>query len=403
MWDQDSGAIETVRENQPLRILQIIGKTCGGGVEAVVMNYYRHMDRTKIQFDFVIDEDSPVKLDEEISRLGGRVYNIVSYAHNLPHYTAEITRIVRAGHYEIVHSHMNTLAVFSLLAAWLGGATVRIVHNHTIANRSEFLRSCLKYALRPFARTFANAYLACGEKAARWMFGAVDVAAGRVRIVRNAIDMDAFFYREDVRQNYRKMFGIAPDAFVVGHIGRFVHTKNHEFLIDMFRELRAERPNAVLLLVGDGPLFLSLREKVRREGAEDAVFFLGLRNDAAELYNVMDVFVLPSWYEGLPVVAVEAQANGLPCLVSDYVSWECRLTRSLEFLSLKESARAWASRTLGLATGRNPTACEELAYAGFDIKEEAPRLAEFYEDLAKSVPHGSLQGAMLESTGREGR
>lgn len=367
-----------------MRVLQIIGNVCGGGVEAVVMNYYRHIDRRRIQFDFVIDGYEKSLLDDEIASLGGRVYKVERYNKNVLKQIYQIYRIVKDNKYEVVHSHMNTLAVFSLCAAWLGGARIRIVHNHTTATRQEKLRSLLKYMLRPFSRIFANVYLACSMVAGKWMFGD-RVETGNVTIVNNAIDVHRFAYDERLRTEGRKRLGIEPDALVVGHVGRFAYQKNHAFLIDIMAKLVKRDATAVLVLIGDGPLMEKIAYEVKQRGLEGNICFLGLQKNVAELYHIMDLFVLPSWYEGLPVVAVEAQANGLPCIVSDRVSKECKLTSSLSFLRLEQSTTEWAEEILCRQGKRNSHAEKELAEAGFDIKTEAGRLQNFYETLVTCI------------------
>lgn len=369
------------RDNHsPIRVLQIIGNVCGGGVEAVVMNYYRHIDRTKVQFDFVIDGYEKSLLDDEIESLGGRVYKVERYNKNVLRQICQIYRIVKDNKYEIVHSHMNTLAVFSLFAAWLGGARVRIVHNHTTTSKQEKIRSLLKYVLRPFSRVFANVFIACSKSAGRWMFGdRVDMRA--VRIVNNAIDVQRFAYDKILRKEGREQFGIKRETVVIGHVGRFVYVKNHRFLIDIISKLVKKNKDVALVLIGDGPLLEETASEAKKRGLEQQIRFLGLQKNVADLYNIMDIFLLPSWYEGLPVVAVEAQANGLPCIVSDKVSDECKLTSSVSFMSLEKSAEEWADEILCCKNERNPYAAQELANAGFDIKEEVCKLYSLYDSL----------------------
>lgn len=345
------------------------------------MNYYRHIDRTKVQFDFVIDGYEKSLLDDEIESLGGRVYKVERYNKNVLRQICQICRIVKDNKYEIVHSHMNTLAVFSLFAAWLGGARVRIVHNHSTSAPSERMRTVMKCILRPFSKMFANRYAACSRLAARWMFGDIE-AEKSVAIFNNAIDLDRFAYREDIRKEYRKSLGIPESTYVVGHIGRFMYQKNHKFIVETLNALIKKDKNIILLLVGDGELREKIAAQVHALGLDEKICFLGLRKDIDALYNAMDIFVLPSWYEGLPVVSVEAQANGLPCIVSDKVSDECKLTSSLSFMSLEKSAEEWGDEILCRKTRRNPYALQELEDAGVDIQKEAGKLQEFYGSLA---------------------
>lgn len=366
-------------EKEPVRVLQIIGIVCGGGVEAVIMNYYRHIDRNKIQFDFVVDGYEKTLLDDEIKSLGGKVYHIEPYKKNIFRYMSQIYHIVRDNHYDIVHSNMNTLSVFSLFPAWLAGAHQRILHNHSTAVRSEGIRSVMKMVLRPFAPLFANRYAACSRLAGDWMYGKKMMASGKVTVINNAIDLNEYAFSQELRRKYRQELNIPADAFVVGHVGRFMYQKNHAFLIDVFREVARQNPKAILMLVGDGELRPEIEQKVASYDLTDKVRFLGLRKDVKELYNCMDVFVLPSWYEGLPVVSVEAQANGLPSIFSDRVTKESSLTKSAIFLSLSGSAVNWATHILNVTGKRNKDALTELRDTGFDIEERAKFLEKWYD------------------------
>lgn len=361
-----------------IRVLQVIGIVCGGGVESVVMNYYRHIDRQRVQFDFVVDGYEKTALDDEIAALGGHVYHIEPYRSNIFRYMRQIYRIVRDHHYRVVHSHMNTLAVFSLLPAYLAGARVRILHNHSTAVRSEGLRTVLKEILRPFAPLFANRYAACSVLAGTWMYGRARMGSGTVKVLRNAVDLEAYAFSPQRREIVRRELDIGQDAFVVGHVGRFVYQKNHPFLLEVFRTILHRRPDAILLLIGEGELRAAMEEKARAYGMADRVRFLGLRDDVRTLYSAMDVFVLPSWYEGLPVVAVEAQANGLPCFLSDRVTRESELTQSAHFLPLAAGAAAWAAAIAAQPATRNLHAQEEMTQAGFEIRSQACRLLDWY-------------------------
>ena len=202
----------------------------------------------------------------------------------------------------------------------------------------------------------------------------------RQRFINNAIDLDEYAFSPEIRQQYRNELHIPDDTLVIGHVGRFVYQKNHAFLIEVFREVVKKHPNTILLLIGDGELRPEIEAKVQDYHLSDKVRFLGLRKDVKKLYNCMDVFVLPSWYEGLPVVSVEAQANGLLSIFSDRVTKESMLTCSASFLSLDSGSKAWASHLFYNYDGRNKDALTELQSAGFDIKERAKRLFNWYQE-----------------------
>ena len=332
----DVKEVDVMKKEEPIRVAHIIGKWLGGGVEAVVMNYYRHIDRTKIQFDFLCDEDSTNIPYEEIEQLGGRVILIPPYQ-KVFKYQKELIRIFKENNYKIVHSHINTLSVFPLRAAKKAGVKVRIAHSHSTTNKKEWKKNLLKQVLRPFSKVYATDYMCCSELAGRWLFGDKAYDSKKVYLLNNAIDLDKFKYNESLRKKKRKELGISDDTLVIGHIGRFKAQKNHTFLIDIFNELHKKNPNSLLLLVGQGPLKEEIENKVKELQLNDSVRFLGQRNDVNELYQAFDVFCLPSLYEGLPVVGVEAQASGLLCIFSDDMTKETKVLDTTEFLSLNQS------------------------------------------------------------------
>ncbi len=323
-------------EDAPIRIAQIMGKWLGGGVEAVVMNYYRHIDRNKIQFDFICDNDSTNIPYEEIEKLGGKVILIPPYQ-KVFKYHKDLKRVLKEGKYKIVHSHINTLSVFSLFAAKCAGVPIRIAHSHSTTNKKEKKKNLLKQILRPFSKLFATDYMCCSEFSGRWLFGNKEYDKGNVYLLNNAIDLEKFKFDENIRREKRKELKIDDDTLVIGHIGRFVEQKNHRFLIDIFNEVHKQNNNSLLLLAGQGPLMEEMKEKVENLGLNDSVQFLGQRDDVAELYQAMDLFLFPSLYEGLGMVLIEAQINKLQCLVSDNVPKIVKISDGIEFISLNKN------------------------------------------------------------------
>ena len=322
--------------NQPLIIAQIMGKWVGGGVESVIMNYYRHLDHSKIQFDFICDEDSTRIPYDEIKKLGGRVFLVPKYQ-NLPKYLKALEKLFKENQYRIVHSNINTLSVFPLYAAKKAGVSIRISHSHSTSNPKEWKRNLIKNILRPFSKCYATDYFACSELAGRYLFGNKTFDRGEVKIIHNAIDIDKFRFDEVARKKLRKEFGIKDSTIVIGHVGRFVQQKNHTFLVDVFKEYHKKNPDSKLLLVGSGPLEDEIKKKVERLDLEDSVLFLGQRDDINKLYSVMDVFCLPSLYEGLPVVGIEAQATGLPTIFSNRISKEVIVSSYAKIVSIQDT------------------------------------------------------------------
>lgn len=366
------------KKEEPIRIAQIIGKWLGGGVEAVVMNYYRHIDHSKVQFDFICDDDSTNIPYDEIEKLGGKVILIPPYQ-KVFKYQKELRRVLRDGKYKIVHSHINTLSVFPLYAAKKVGVPVRIAHSHSTTNKKEWKKNLLKQVLRPFSKKYATNYMCCSELAGRWLFGDKAYDEGKVYLLNNAIDLDKFKYDKKIRDKKRKELGIKEDTIVIGHIGRFVVQKNHTFLIDIFNQFHKKEKNSILLLAGQGPLQEEIKNKVRELGLDDSVRFLGQRNDANELYQAFDVFLLPSLYEGLPVVGVEAQASGLLCFFSDDMTKETKVLYSTVFMSLSNTSEEWTGEILtNLKDYKRINTKNEVSDNGFDIEIEARKLEKYY-------------------------
>lgn len=365
--------------NSPMRVAQVMGIMNSGGVEAVVMNYYRAIDRSKIQFDFFVDETCSFPQRDEIERLGGQYYFVPPYYH-VAAYIRTLKKLFRQNDYSIVHAQINTVNIFPLLAARLAGVPVRICHNHSTANWGEWKKTLLKYLLRPFARVFATDYFACGERAGRWMYQNRRYNAGKVQIMPNVIPAEAFAFDPQARELLRAEAGVGPDTFVIGHVGRFTYAKNHAFLLDIFRAFHEEIPDSVLLLVGEGELESEIKDRIQCLHLESCTRLLGVRKDVNKLYSAMDVFCLPSFYEGFPVVLVEAQANGLPCIISDRVTSEAVQAGLTDVLPIDESAcRQWQERML--ASHRT----QQSGASGSSISEWSKWLECFYVSAAARI------------------
>lgn len=367
-----------MKKQEPIRVAQIIGKWLGGGVESVVMNYYRHIDRSKIQFDFICDEDSTNIPYEEIEKLGGKVILIPPYQ-KIFKYHKKLKKILKEGNYKIVHSHINTLSVFSLFAAKCAGVPVRIAHSHSTTNKQEKKKNLVKQVLRPFSKVFATDYMACTEHAGRWLFGNKEYDNGNVYLLNNAIDLDKFKYDEKLRKEKRKELNIKEDTLVIGHVGRFVEQKNHRFLIDIFNEVHKQNKNSVLLLIGQGPLMDEIKQKVKILGIEDSVKFLGQREDVSELYNAMDLFLFPSLYEGLGMVLIEAQANGLPCVASTEVPEIAKISEQIFFKGLDDDVEDWKNNLLEFKNFDNRKyKLENYKNDIYDINSQVQKMLNYY-------------------------
>lgn len=362
---------------EPIRIAQIIGKWVGGGVESVVMNYYRNIDKNKIQFDFICDSDSTDIPYEEIEKLGGKVILIPPYQKMLK-YHKELKRILKNNQYKIVHSHINTLSVFPLFATKRAGVPVRIAHSHSTTNKKEFKRNILKLLLRPLSKIFATNYMCCSELAGRWLFGNKAYNQGKVYLLNNAIDIEKFIFNEKVRNEIREELNIDENTLVIGHIGRFVETKNHNFLIDVFKSFSDQNKNAILLLIGKGPLQDEIKEKVKKLNLVNNVKFIGQRTDIEKFYQAFDIFVLPSLYEGLGMTLIEAQISGLKCIASNYVPKEAEIIKNkVEFLDF--NIDKWVQECMNIKCDNRKIKTDQIK--NYNIEYKAKELEKIYQKL----------------------
>ena len=356
-----------------IRVLQVATYMGRGGLESMIMNYYRHIDREKVQFDFLVHRQERAAFDDEIESLGGRIYRLPrlvpwskSYLSALNHFWDEHPE------YRIVHVHQDCLSSVILKAAQQHNIPVRIAHSHS-SSQDKNLKYLIKLWYKRNIPKYATNLFACGEDAGDWMFGGASY-----QIINNAIDVAAYTYDPTKRQEMRRQLGLEND-FTIGHVGRFNQPKNHPFLIDIFAALLKKEPNAVLLLAGGGEDMPKIQAKAQALGVAEHVRFLGVRSDVADLMQAMDVFVFPSLYEGLPVTMVEAQASGLPCLISDKVPPECILTDGLvDVLPLSAAPKTWAEKILAKRAIPRTDRRAEIAAHGFDITTEAVKLQEFY-------------------------
>ena len=355
-----------------------------GGVEAVILNYFRNINKSKFVFDFVIDSDSTDNnFINEIQELGGTIIKCPPYQ-KLHKYNKFLYKLFKEKKYDIVHSNINTLSVFPLRMAEKAGIKIRIAHSHSTSNPKEWKKNLLKNILRPFSKKYANVYFACSELAGRYLFGNKAFDEGKVIVFNNAIDIEKFKYNEEKRKEIRKKLNIKNDTFVIGHIGRFVAQKNHTFLIDIFNEMHKENENSVLLLIGQGTLQNEIKEKVDKLGLANSVKFIGQVTNANDYYNAMDVFVLPSLYEGLPVVGVEAQANGMQCYFSTDMTKETKVLEKTEFVSLKLNAKEWSKKIIkDLDKNKREDTEKEMTEKGFNIKKESKKLEKIYNIILK--------------------
>ncbi len=365
---------------EPLRILHIVTTMDAGGVETLLMNLYRTLDRSQVQFDFLKHRDSHDFYDDEILALGGRIYpGIPFHPLRLGQYR-QFYRDFFTAHpeYRIVHAHTH-YNMFALREARGCGVPVRIAHAH-IAYPTMDRKYPFKLYNKLRVGSFATGMLACSRPAASWFFGSRAAKAGRVTVLNNGIDAEKFSYSPALRQQVRQELALG-DAFTLIHVGRFEAQKNHAYLLEIFARVLEKEPEAVLLLVGDGTLREKTQQQAVRMGIAEHIRFLGIRGDVHGLLQAGDVFVFPSLYEGLGIVAVEAQAAGLPCVISDTIPQDVAVLDSLQTLPL-DAPEAWADAILawkGRQSLRTNTT-QAIREAGFEIASIAQWLVRYYQE-----------------------
>lgn len=361
--------------NKIYRVLEIGMTRNIGGMETYLIEQYRHLDKSKIQYDFVnLTGEYPMAFEKEIISNGNRVYNIVSRGKNpLKHYY-EWFQFMRKYHKLYDAIILNTCDLYHIIPLFLAkifGIKTIILHSHNAGNEKS--KNRLRKILIRFNTILMNFsvtnYWACSKVAAEWMFG----YDKKYELIKNGIDTHKYIYNEKKRYTLRKEMYL-DEHFVIGHIGRFAYQKNHEFIIKLFYEIIKAKPNAILLLIGKieqtNQIFINTKNLVKQLGLEDKVLFLNARNDVADLYQIMDCFILPSHFEGLPIVGIEAQAAGLKCVVSKNISRELQITNLVKFIGLNENIKLWVKEILSAETLKRENMYEKIISTGYDIKKE---------------------------------
>ena len=353
-----------------MKILQVGLGNNPGGMEAFVMNYFRELAKQGITFDFVCMYHK-IAYEEEIRQLGGRVFYVPNVKKDYFGYVKAFLELLQREQYDIIHVNMLSAAniVPLRLAKKVGGGKVT-------------LRKILDRLNRPKLNRYADQKFACSETAGRWLFGSSVYESGNVTLVSNAIDTKKYSFSLENREEMRNILGIG-NGILVGHVGRFQIQKNHEAIARIFYQVQKKQPEARLCLIGDGELKEQIHEKFQEYGILDKVIFAGVCPDVERYLSAMDVFLFPSLFEGLPFTLLEAQANGLPCVVSDRITEEAVITEKIiSRLSLEQSDEEWASAVIVAAKkGREDkeAAVRAIGMAHFDIHQEAGRLLELYE------------------------
>ena len=370
----------------PIRVLHILNAMNRGGAESMVMNLYRAVDRSIIQFDFIVHSEKKGEFNDEIEQLGGKIYVCPKFkGHNIFQYKLWWETFFREHkEYRILHSHIRSCASLYIPVAKKHGLKT-IIHSHSTSNGKGF-KSLAKKILQYPLRYQADYLVACSKEAGEWLFGKAYLRRGKYMIIPNAVDVKKFSLNENVRNDYRKQLGV-EGKIVFGNVGRFHESKNHMFLLDVFSEIHRRNGNTVLMLVGDGYLRSVIENRIHQLGLDNSVILTGTRSDVPNLMQAMDVFLFPSLWEGLPVTLVEAQAAGLPCLVSDRITTDADISNLIHRLSIDDVSK-WADLALSPLVRHDVS--KEIKASGFDIKDSAKSLTTFYQKIYEGNENGEV-------------
>lgn len=368
-----------------IRVLHSVSNMDRGGIETMLMNYYRHIDRSKIQFDFLCNKTKPGAYDDEIRKLGGRIFhtpglNPLKY----PQYLKFMSGLFKEyPEYQIVEAHNGALGVYALHSAKMNHIPVRIYHAHGAGITKDW-KMLLKLACKALLPYNINHHFSCGKAAAEYYFGRRITSSQEYTLIPNAIEIDQFVFSNDARTEIRKKYNL-ENKHVVGHVGRFVIEKNHAFLLEIFAALQKKDPQAHLVMLGEGELMEEIQDKAKQLGIYENVSFVGVVTNAHEWYSAFDTFVMTSFREGLPLVGVEAQASDLPCVFSKAITPEIGLLDDASFVELSAGVDRWVGAIeAALQRTERKNVCDIIAKYGYDISVEAVKLQERYLELAEA-------------------
>lgn len=341
-------------KKEPVKVLYFVDRMLRGGIQSLVIDWVSRFDKQKIHVDFLLlDDGKEYELEQTLKELGCTVYKLKGIWVKTPidfiKYKYAVKSFFKEHHdYKVVHMHSSSKNYMILKYAKKYDIPIRIAHSHNIDFQTKnSLKKLIGNLFKKPLIKYATDYFACSKIAGEWLFGEDIVESDKFRVIHNAVDYDKFKFNENIRKNMRKKFGFKENDIVIGNVGRFAQQKNHDFLIDIFNECYKINSNYRLLLVGIGELEQEIKNKVSILGLEKEVVFAGFRKDVNCCMQAMDLFLMPSLHEGLPVVGVEAQASGLTCYMSkDVITPEVKIADNVYFISLNKSSKDWAEKII---------------------------------------------------------
>lgn len=368
-----------------IRVLHVLSSLGGGGVESMLYNYYTHLNRDEIQFDFIVHGEKVGILEEKFLEMGSKIYHVKPKKEGLLQNLSQIKRILYSQpRYDVVHCHQNLISFVPLYFAKKAGINTRIAHSHTTFSGKGTGREFINSVFRFLLKINANQFFACGVDAAKCLFGEKKYIEDKVDIIPNAIDESLYRFNPLIRNKVRRELHI-EDKFVIGHVGRFSKEKNHKFILQVFEEIYQFNKNSVLLLIGDGELEQETKQLASSFSASKNIVFLGLRKDVNCILQAMDCFILPSLHEGLPVTLIEAQAAGLKCFASTAVPKETNVAGLVDFLELNAGSNHWAECILNYQhVYERKAQTQKFIASNYDIRQASNYLEKLYLNLFNS-------------------
>lgn len=350
------------------RLLCIIGNMNAGGAETFLMKMYRSIDRSKYQMDFCINTNNECFYEDEIKTLGGKIYRISAKSQSIKLFKNGLSDCIKSGNYKyVLRITSSAMGFMDLKIAKKAGAKICSARSSN-SNDGKSIKAKAAHVLgKLLYRKYADVKIAPSDLAAKYTFGKKAYRRGEVHILHNALDLNVYQFDEQARNNIRKEFSSSDNVKIIGHVGRFSKQKNHTFLLDIFSEIHKKNPDTVLMLVGKGELEDKIKEKIKALNLEDSVIFTGVRSDIPALLSAMDVFVFPSFYEGMPNTVIEAQATGLPCLIADTITKEANVTGLVRYMPLK-APEEWAKEALNMISDTRMQTKEIMIRNGYDIE-----------------------------------
>ena len=350
------------------RLLCLVSAMNAGGAETFLMKLYRRLDRTKYQMDFCVNERKEAFYDAEIKELGGRVFYIPPKSKNIRAYARGLTELIQSQHYDrMLRITSNAFGFLDCAIAKRAGVKTCIVRSSNSADAKGLYTLAAHRLGRLLFSRYVDVRLAPSDLAAEYTFGKRAYRQGKVHILRNGLDLAAFGYDESARQAIRREFSVDDDELLIGHVGRFMKQKNHPFLIDVFAYFYRAHPKAKLLLIGDGVDAERIKKQAEEAGLLQNVIFAGVRSDVPKLMSAMDMLLLPSLYEGMPNVALEAQTSGLPCLLSDTITREANVTGLVTYLPIDRGTEPWVEAMDDAAKHERLSQESQMSAMGYDI------------------------------------